>query len=106
MYSHGIGALAMVEAYGVTKDNEIRPYAQAAIDFITDSQHKEGGWRYRPNERGDLSVSGWFIMTLVSAEMSGLNVNKKTMERAIKFLDKKDGGKDGFLRLHGFSGKK
>ena len=43
MYSHGIGALAMVEAYGVTKDTEIRPYAQAAIDFIADSQHEEGG---------------------------------------------------------------
>ncbi len=95
MYSHGIGALAMVEAYGVTKDNEIRPYAQAAIDFIADSQHEEGGWRYRPNERGDLSVSGWFIMALVSAEMSGLNVNKKTMDRAIKFLDRVSGGKDG-----------
>ena len=42
------------------------------VDFIADSQHEEGGWRYRPNERGDLSVSGWFIMALVSAEMSGL----------------------------------
>ena len=34
-------------------------------------------------------------MALVSAEMSGLNVKKETMERAIKFLDRVSGGKDG-----------
>ena len=83
----------MVEAYGVTKDNEIRPYAQAAIDFIADLNMKKAGGVGRPNERGDLSVSGWFIMALVSAEMSGLNVNKETMERAIKFLDRVSGEK-------------
>jgi len=95
MYSHGIAALALVEAYGVTKDNEIRSNAQAVIDFIADSQHAEGGWRYRPNERGDLSVTGWFIMALTSAEMSGLKVKKETIELSEKFLLQVSGGKDG-----------
>lgn len=87
MYDHGIASLAMVEAYGVTKDPALKPRAQAAIDFIAESQDPEGGgWRYQPKERGDLSVTGWMIMAMASAEMSGIRVPKKTMEGARKFL--------------------
>ena len=39
MYDHGIAALAMVEAYGVTKDKNLRSPAQRAIDFIEEAQH-------------------------------------------------------------------
>ncbi|MEI6535938.1 MAG: hypothetical protein WCN98_11395, partial [Verrucomicrobiaceae bacterium] len=67
MYDQGIATLAMVEAYGVTKDSALRPRAMAAIDFLVDSQHAEGGWRYKPGDRGDLSVSGWIVMALASA---------------------------------------
>ncbi len=95
MYDHGIAALALVEAYGVTKDTELRPMAQAAIDFIAESQHEEGGWRYQPNERGDLSVSGWMVMALASAEMSGIRVSKKTWDGVRNFLSVVSGGTNG-----------
>ncbi len=95
MYDHGIAALALVEAYGVTKDSQLRPRAQAAIDFIADSQHEEGGWRYKPNERGDLSVTGWMVMALASAEMSGIEVTKATWDGVARFLEIVSGGKDG-----------
>ena len=95
MYDHGIAALALVEAYGVTKDTELRSRAQAAIDFIVDSQHEEGGWRYKPNERGDLSVSGWMVMALASGEMSGIRVPKKSWDGVANFLSIISGGKDG-----------
>jgi len=87
MYDHGIGTLALVEAYGVTKDADLRSPAMAAIDFIAESQHEQGGWRYRPGQQGDLSVSGWMIMALASAEMSGLPVPEKTRERAVNFME-------------------
>ncbi len=93
MYDHGIASLAVVEAYGVTKDSAILPKAQAAIDFIADSQHEQGGWRYQPKQPGDLSVTGWMIMALASAEMSGLRVDKKTKEGAAKFLKFVSSGK-------------
>ena len=95
MYDHGVGALALVELYGVTKDSTLRPRAQAAIDFIADSQHEEGGWRYKPKDPGDLSVTGWMIMALASARMSGLNVEERTLKGARKFLESVSGGKNG-----------
>lgn len=95
MYDHGIAALALVEAYGVTKDPDLRPTAQGVIDFIIDSQHEEGGWRYKPGERGDLSVSGWMVMALASGEMSGIPIPKKTWEGVRGFLQIVGGGKDG-----------
>jgi len=95
MYDHGIASLALVEAYGVTKDPELRPRAMAAIDFIVEAQHEEGGWRYRPGEKGDLSVSGWMVMALASAEMSGLPVPEKTHKGVRHFLDYMSGGQHG-----------
>jgi hypothetical protein len=95
MYDHGIASLAVVEAYGVTKDTALRPKAQAAIDFIAETQHEGGGWRYKPNEAGDLSVTGWVIMALGSAKMSGIHVEDKTMEGAAKFLKFVSKGKHG-----------
>ena len=70
MYDHGIGALALVEAYGVTKDKDLESDARAAIRFIVNAQHEEGGWRYKPKDRGDLSVTGWMVMALASGEIS------------------------------------
>ena len=45
-YSHGIAAIALCEAYGMTQDPELREPARKAIDFIVKSQNPtRGGWR-------------------------------------------------------------
>jgi hypothetical protein len=96
MYDHGIASLAMIEAYGVTKDTELlRPRAIAAVEFITTAQHEEGGWRYKPGQKGDLSVSGWMVMALASAKWSGLQVKDETIAGARRFLTEMSSGKDG-----------
>ena len=95
MYSHSIAALAVVEAFGVTKDPALKPRAQSAIDFIEEAQHEAGGWRYQPGQAGDLSVTGWVIMALASAEMSGLRVQPKTMDGARDFLNFVSSGEHG-----------
>jgi hypothetical protein len=95
MYDHGIASLAMIEAYGVTKDTELlRPRAIAAVEFITTAQHEEGGWRYKPGQKGDLSVSGWMVMALASAKWSGLRVKDETIAGARRFLKEVSSGKD------------
>ncbi len=74
-YSHGIAALALCEAYGMTGDPALREPAQRAIDYIVNSQHKQrGGWRYQPQVSSDTSVSGWMMMALKSGELAGLSV--------------------------------
>lgn len=95
MYSHSIASLAMVEAFGVTKDPTLKPRAQSAIDFIEEAQHEAGGWRYQPGQAGDLSVTGWVIMALASAEMSGLRVQDNTMDGARTFLKYISSGEHG-----------
>jgi len=87
MYSHGLAAICLCEAFGLTKDPAVGHAAQAAIKFIESAQNSEdGGWRYTPGQPGDTSVVGWQIMAMKSAIMSGLLVEGKTMDGAHKFL--------------------
>jgi hypothetical protein len=88
MYSHGLSAIAICEAYAMTREKELESYAQLAIDFIVSAQDKRGGgWRYTPGMPGDTTVSGWQIMALKSGQMAYLRVPQDTIHRATKFLD-------------------
>jgi hypothetical protein len=87
-YSHGMAAIALCEAFGLTKDAALRDPAQKALDFIVQSQHPEfGGWRYRPRFESDTSVSGWQLMALKSGEMAGLQVPKTAYAGVTRWLD-------------------
>ncbi|MCL2304779.1 MAG: terpene cyclase/mutase family protein [Planctomycetaceae bacterium] len=135
MYAQGIVALALSEAYGMTRgkaksrqeqefEEKLRDTAQNAIRYIEAAQIPEGkfigGWRYErrvaerpfPSDRpvdnlsedswvnilryqaGDLSVSGWQMLALKSALLSGLEVKSTTLTRAELFLNSTqyDGG--------------
>jgi hypothetical protein len=87
MYGHAIGTIALSEAYGLTQDPNLRLPAQRAVNFIVYAQHEKGGWRYTPGQEGDLSVTGWQIMALKSAQMAGLDVPAATLKKAERFLD-------------------
>ncbi|HKB36147.1 MAG TPA: prenyltransferase/squalene oxidase repeat-containing protein, partial [Gemmataceae bacterium] len=88
MYSHGLATIAMCEAYGLSSDPKLKLSAQKAINYIVAAQHPDGGgWRYRPREAGDTSVTGWQLMALKSGQLAGLNVPSVTLKRAEKFLD-------------------
>jgi hypothetical protein len=88
LYSHGIAAIALCEAYGMTQDPALREPAQLAVDFIVSSQHPErGGWRYSPGVGSDTSVSGWMVMALRSAELANLSVPGDTWQRVNVWLD-------------------
>jgi hypothetical protein len=87
MYSHGLAAIVLCEAYGQSKDDALAKSAQRAIDFIEDAQSQQtGGWRYYPGEEGDTSVFGWQIAALTSAQRAGLKVNPATIESAKRLL--------------------
>jgi hypothetical protein len=94
MYSHSIATIALCEAYGMSGDENLKPLAQLAIDFIVASQHKPtGGWRYEPNQAGDTSVVGWAMMALKSAEMAGLKPPLESYELVRKWLERVEGNK-------------
>lgn len=87
-YSHGIASLALCEAYGMTRDENLREPAQRAINFIVATQHQErGGWRYQPQVSSDTSVSGWMMMALKSGELAGLQVPQETYQGIDRWLE-------------------
>jgi hypothetical protein len=88
MYGQGIATIALCEAYALTKDEALKPYAQSALDFIVHGQDKKGGgWRYMPNEPGDTTVTGWQLLALKSGVLAGLSVPNETFLLMSQFLD-------------------
>lgn len=103
MYEHGLGTIAICEAYGLSKDAKLRPLAQAAVRFTEDAQNDvSGGWHYvaNPPTVGDTSVLGWQFMSLRSAQMAGLQVNPQTLEKAQRYLRTVARGKSGGLSAY------
>ena len=96
-YSHGLATIVLCEAYSLTRDPKVGLAAQRAIDFIAQTQHSGGGWRYNIGQEGDTSVVGWQLMAMHSAKAAGLNVPKTTLLRAQHFLDTVQAGAHGGL---------
>lgn len=92
-YGHAIAALALCEAYAMTRDPKLRAPAQKAIDYIVGGQHSSGGWRYTLGQLSDTSVTGWQVMVLRSGELAGLTVPAKTFEGVRRWLRRVEGNK-------------
>jgi hypothetical protein len=103
-YSQGITSQSLCEAYALTRDPQLKPYAQRAVNKIVDWQGPNGGWRYGPKQDGDMSVSGWHIEALWAASRGRLQIPRATVEGANGFLDKvstQDGARYGYLSGQG-----
>lgn len=87
MYNHGIAAFALCEAYQMTHDPDLQKAAQAAINYSIAAQHYHGSWGYLPQQPGDLTISGWHIMALKSAQAAELAIADTTIMRLGHFLD-------------------
>ncbi len=102
MYSHGLAAIALCEAYALTHDKRLHLPAQAAINFTCYAQDPVGGgWRYEPRQKGDTSAFGWQIMALKSGHMAYLRVPTPVIKKAFAYLDTvqyESGARYGYLK--------
>jgi hypothetical protein len=88
LYTQAQCTIAICELYGMTQDQQYRKPAQLAIDYAIKAQDPTGGgWRYTPRQDSDMSVTGWFVIALQSAMMSGLEVPSPQLDSISKFLD-------------------
>ncbi len=87
MYAQAQATIAICELYGMTQDSWLRTPSELAVEFATQSQAAEGGWRYEPGFDSDTSVTGWFLMGLKSAQSAGIPVKQKVFYGVIRFLD-------------------
>jgi hypothetical protein len=101
-YSHGQATIAVCEAYGMTQDPRFRPPAERAIQYCIRTQAPPGGWRYAPKVDSDTSVTGWILMGLQSAKMSGIEVPQETFDNISRFLDStaREGGSKYVYQAH------
>jgi hypothetical protein len=86
-YSQAQASIAICELYGMTGDEKLRRPAELAVAYAIAAQHDGGGWRYQPRDPGDTSVTGWYVMALISARMAGLDVSSEALDRVHLFLD-------------------
>ena len=89
LYDHGIGALALAEAYYFSKNPLLRTTAQKAISFVTTARNPYGAWRYDVPPRGDndTSVRGWRVFALKSAEEGGLQIDPAAYADSLRWFD-------------------
>ncbi len=88
LYTQGCATIALAEAYALTKDVRLRPAAQAALNYIQDSQDPAGGgWRYAPRQAGDTSATGWQVAALAIGRSAGLAVRPDVLVKADRFLN-------------------
>ncbi len=89
MYDHAIATLAMAEAAWLTVTPLYREPAQKGIDFLCKAQNPGFAWRYEVR-RGDndTSVTGWCVMALKSAELSGLKFDHAAYKGVQEWLNR------------------
>lgn len=98
MYCHGIAAFALSECYAMTGDPSLFQSVSLAASFTVKCQDPaSGGWRYVPQDKGDLSQFGWQALAIRSAYHGGLEVPQSTWQNMHRFLDSVAGGTHGGL---------
>ena len=106
MYSHAIATFAIAEAYAMTKDPEQAAFLleplRKAVRFTLLCQLEDGGWRYKRGQQGggDMSIFGWHLMSLKSAQAAGLEIPIASRQKMILFLQQRGLGKSGGLAAY------
>ncbi len=97
MYCHAMATYALAEALGMqtdrATDRRIRVPLEKAVRYILSQQSiEDGGWRYEKGQRGDMSMFGWQLMALKSAEIAGLPIPEANRQLLIRFLKERSIG--------------
>lgn len=81
MYSQTVAAVALCEAYAMTRDPALAGPAQKAVDLVLRRTAAAA-----PDKR-DTSVLGWLVFTVESARRAGLTIPADAFDRARAWLD-------------------
>uniref|UniRef100_UPI00262494C7 prenyltransferase/squalene oxidase repeat-containing protein n=1 Tax=uncultured Gimesia sp. TaxID=1678688 RepID=UPI00262494C7 len=85
MYSHAMATYSLAEAYGLQNDPKSNPKLREAVaravSYIVENQNPyDGGWRYVKGQKSDMSMFGWQLMALKSAEIAGIPIPSDTKQ--------------------------
>jgi hypothetical protein len=106
MYGHGMATFALAEAYAMSRDASeaviLRRRIELAVAFILAVQLDDGGWRYfqYQTQGGDVSLFGWQLMALKSAQIGGIPLPESVKEKMVDFLRANGRGDHGGLSAY------
>ena len=91
-YANAIAGMALSEAAGMARRPGTIAPAQRAMDYGVDTHQRKAngewfGYRYEPQQKGDLSNTGWYIMQLKSSKVAGLHVLPGSFDGVGWFLE-------------------
>ena len=103
MYCHAMATYALAEAFSMqsdlSSDARLRQPLIRAVNYIVDNQNPDGGWRYvqpkasgLPPQSSDMSMFGWQLMALKSAEIAGIPTPELTKTMMVQFLKERSQG--------------
>jgi len=96
MYNHGIATAALLEArrQGLAADAHSETALRAALAFLGDQQHQNGGWGYdrNPATQPNTSVTAWQMEALALALETGYEEWTPTFEKGLQWLHTMAGG--------------
>ncbi len=87
-------------SYALRKVDDIRlrsALARAVTFTIGQQDPRSGGWRYKLGQEGDVSMFGWQMMSLKSAEIAGVRIDDRVRSRMDHFLNSVRQGQHGGL---------
>ncbi|MCH2201606.1 MAG: hypothetical protein MK102_06535 [Fuerstiella sp.] len=92
-------AQADSHAWSIRRVHEVRLRSalQNAVRYTIHQQHVGGGWRYSKGQEGDVSMFGWQVMALRSAEIADVTIPNAVRERMLEFINSVRQGKRGGL---------
>jgi hypothetical protein len=101
MYCHAIATFAIGEACGMLPEGERAPELRRAlrlgVEYIVERQGSDGGWRYEKSQDGDMSMFGWQLMALKSADIAGVKAKPDVWAKMISFLKSRSLGEHSGL---------
>ncbi len=86
--------------YSMRKVDDLRlrsALARAVTYTIGQQDPRGGGWRYKFGQEGDVSMFGWQMMSLRSAEIAGVTLDPRVRLRMNDFLNSVRQGESGGL---------
>lgn len=113
MYNHAIGCLALVEAYGRSRQPILEKPAVKALHYVHTSKNPGKAWRYNdgiadPIEQNDVSVTGWMMMCLASARKHGLAVEEQDLNDGLAYIEEMtdpETGRTGYKETGSYSAR-
>ncbi len=86
-----MAAMAICEAYAVTRDSKLLEAATKAIKFVLSQQQEDGGWKDGKRRGGSSAiVTTWAVLAMKAAKAARLDVPDESFRKVLAFFDTLD----------------